>query len=558
MNWLARLAEVQPVAHALLVLALTAVAGLALGGVSYRRLKLGSAGVLFAGIAFGHFGVRIDEPIREFVKEFGLILFVFTIGLQLGPGFVASMRRQGLKLNLLAVGVVLGGALLTAVAAWAFGVNPFAALGLFSGATTNTPSLGAGQQAVATLPGIAADLRALPALAYAVSYPVGIVGIIGSLIVLRLLFRVDLAKEVAEFEQEQRRGVAPLERRSLVVVNPNLDGVTVAELPGRRELGIVLSRLQHSGETEVRAVTGRTVIQLGDRIVAVATRDRLDRFQSIVGRASEADLTQTPGAVSLRRVVVTRKDVLGKTLEELGLDHLFGVVVSRVTRADLEMSAVPDLQLQFGDVLNLVGEDAALVRAAAAVGNSMKALNETQFVPLFVGIALGVIAGLLPVAVPGLPVPVRLGLAGGPLLLAILLSRVGHFGRLVWHMPENANLAFRELGIVLFLACVGLKAGQNFFATVFTPTGLAWVGVAVLITMVPLLVVGIIGRFALRLNFMTLSGLIAGSMTDPPALAFAGSLSKSDAPHVAYATVYPLTMLLRIVAAQVLALVLCG
>jgi putative transport protein len=278
----------------------------------------------------------------------------------------------------------------------------------------------------------------------------------------------------------------------------------------------------------------------------------------VVGRRSDVDLMKTPGPITFRRVLVTRRDVLGKTVDELGLDQLFNVTVTRVTRADIEMTAVPELRLQFGDQLYLVGDEESLKKAEHAVGNSLREMNATHFVPVFTGIALGVLAGLVPIQFPGLPVPVKLGLAGGPLVLAILLARVGHFGPLVWHMPVTANLAFRELGITLFLACVGLGAGEKFFATVFAGTGLAWLGAATLITMVPLLLIGIFARSRLKLNYMSICGLLAGSMTDPPALAFASSISKSDAPSVAYATVYPLTMLLRILGAQILALVLCG
>jgi putative transport protein len=300
------------------------------------------------------------------------------------------------------------------------------------------------------------------------------------------------------------------------------------------------------------------VLHRGDTLLAVGTRAALDRFQRIIGRKSDEDLLNVPSQVTQRRVVVTHKQVLGKTVRELGLEHLHGVVVTRITRADLEMSAVPDLRLQFGDLLQIVGETDGLDRATEVLGNSTQDLQATHFIPLFTGIALGVLLGTLPFAFPGIPQPVRLGLAGGPLIIAILLSRIGHFGTLVWHMPVNTNLAFRELGITLFLAAVGITAGEKFFGTVFTQTGLIWLLAAAVITMLPLLVVAFIGRRWLKLNFLTLSGLMAGSMTDPPALAFAANISKSDAPSVSYATVYPLTMLLRILCGQGLALWLVG
>jgi putative transport protein len=282
----------------------------------------------------------------------------------------------------------------------------------------------------------------------------------------------------------------------------------------------------------------------------------LDQFQQTIGRQSDEDLRQAPGNVTLRRVVVTNKKVLGRTVQELGMNHLFGVVVSRVTRADIEMTAVPNLKLKFGDLVQVVGNEEGLTKATDLLGNSTKEMNETHFIPLFFGIFLGILAGTVPIAFPGLPQPVRLGLAGGPLIVALLLGRVGHIGRLVWHMPVNANLAFREFGIALFFAAVGLAAGPKFFSSVFSSTGLLWLAVALAVTILPLLAVGIFARGVLKMDFTTLSGLLAGSVTDPPALAFANNLARSDAPTVAYATVYPLTTLLRILTAQILTLTL--
>jgi putative transport protein len=284
----------------------------------------------------------------------------------------------------------------------------------------------------------------------------------------------------------------------------------------------------------------------------------LDRFQRVVGRSSTEDLLQAPGHVLHRRILVTNRAVLGRSVPELGLDHRFSVVVSRITRADLEMTAVPNLRLQFGDVLQIVGAPEGLDGAAALLGNSLRALNETHFVPLFAGILVGILVGVAPIALPGLPTALRLGLAGGPLIVALFVGRLGHLGPLVWHMPTNANLAFRELGILLFLACVGLKAGDRFFEMVFSPAGAWWLLGAACIALAPPLIAGVVGRVWLKLNYITLMGLLAGSMTDPPALAFANAIAGSDAPSVAYATVYPVTMVLRIVVAQLLVLSLCG
>jgi len=543
----------QPVAWAVLVLSLVGAAGLALASVKVRGVGLGIAGVLFAGILIGHFGIHIDHGILEFVREFGLILFVFTIGLQLGPGFFASLRREGLKFNLLAAAVIFLGVALTLGLAKALGIDLFAAIGLFTGATTNTPSLGAAQQAMNTL-NTNAERAALPALAYAVAYPGGVFGIIATLLVLRFAFKIQPEAEAEAYRAEQRKGASAVERMNLIVENPNLENLAIANVPGRRETGVIISRIQRTGESEVRTATEQTILRRGDIILAVGPRQGLERFRVIVGRESEVNLIQTPGQVASLRIVATRKEVLGRTLGELALDARFGVIVTRITRADLEMTALPELRLQFGDMLQIVGAAEALPKAAQELGNSPRALNETNFTPIFIGIALGVLAGMLPIAIPGMPVPVKLGLAGGPLILAIILGRIGRIGPFLWYMPANANLAFRELGIVLFLACVGLKAGEKFFSTVFTPQGLTWLLAGLAITVVPLLVIGVIARLSLRMNYTAISGLLAGSMTDPPALAFANAICKSDAPSVAYATVYPLTMLLRIVAVQILVL----
>jgi len=427
-------------------------------------------------------------------------------------------------------------------------------LGIFSGASTNTPSLGAGTQTLSTLPGIAPDRLTLPALAYAVTYPTAIVGIIGMLLLLKQIFRIDPAREAADFVTKNRRQVEPLERRTLVVTNPNLEGIRLDAIPGRLESGVTVSRVRHGDETHV--ATDATVIHRDDRLAVVGMRAGLDQFERVIGRHSDEDLVLADCALTFRRVVVTDRDVLGKTVGELNLDDRFGVAVTRVTRADLEMSAVPGLRLQFGDQAQIVGVPDDLDKAAAAVGNSLKELNETHFIPFFIGITLGIALGTLPIAFPGLPQPIKLGLAGGPLIVALILGRVGRIGRQVWHMPVNTNLAFREFGIALFFAAVGLGAGAKFFATVFSATGLQWLLAGACVTVLPLMLIGIFARAVLKMNFMDLSGLLAGSMTDPPALAFASNIAGSDAPTIAYATVYPLTTLLRILSAQVLAIVL--
>jgi putative transport protein len=558
MDWLFELHRTQPVAHAVGVISLVCVLGMALGSLKFRGIGLGTAGVLFAGILVGHFGTPVDHPTLDFVKEFGLILFVFTIGLQLGPGFFAALRQQGVKLNALAAGVVVLGAIAAPLAGGLADFDGAAVLGIFSGASTNTPSLGAATQTLAMLPDLAAERRALPALAYAVTYPTAIVCIIATLLLLKKIFRIDPAAEAAAFAASHRRHVDPLERRTLVVANPKLAGLPLGHIPGRRETGVSISRVRHAGESAVKVATDASQVREGDLLLVVGTPPGLDQFERVVGGTSDEDLVLASDAVTFRRVVLTNRDVLGKTVAELDLDERFGVVVSRVTRADIEMTAVPGLRLQYGDMLQVVGNEEDIAKAATLLGNSLKELNETHFVPLFTGIFLGIVLGSMPIVFPGLPQPVRLGLAGGPLIVALLLGRLGRLGRLVFHMPVNTNLAFREFGIALFFAAVGLGAGAKFFATVISPLGLQWLLAGVGVTLLPLLAVGIFARVVWKMNFMDLSGLIAGSMTDPPALAFANNIAGSDSPTVAYATVYPLTTLLRILSAQVLAIVLMG
>jgi putative transport protein len=554
MSWLFDLHKTQPIAHAIGVLAFVCVIGMALGSLKFRGIGLGTAGVLFAGILVGHFGEEIDHRTLDFVKEFGLILFVFTIGLQLGPGFFATLRKQGVKMNLFAAAIVIVGVAAAPIIGWLAHFDAAAILGILCGAVTNTPSLGAATQALGTMPEISPDRLALPALAYAVTYPTAIAGIIGTLLFVKQIFRIDPVREAKEFGAKNRRQIEPLERRTLIVTNPNLDGVHLAAIPGRLESGVTISRVRQGNE--IRAATDATVIHRGDRVAVVGTRSGLDQFERVIGDRSDEDLVLAESGITFRRVVVTDRSVLGKTVAELDLDDRYGVALTRITRADIEMSAVPGLRLQFGDMVQIVGRDVDLDKAAAALGNSLKELNETHFIPFFIGIVLGIVLGTMPIMFPGLPHPIRLGLAGGPLIVALILGRVGRIRRQVWHMPVNTNLAFREFGIALFFAAVGLGAGAKFFSTVFSSTGLEWLLAGACVTILPLMLIGIFARAVWKMNFMDLSGMLAGSMTDPPALAFASNIARSDAPTVAYATVYPLTTLLRILSAQVLAIFL--
>ncbi len=554
MTWLFDLYKTQPIAHAIGLFAFVCVLGMALGSVKIRGIGLGTAGVLFAGILVGHFGQPIDHRTIDFVKEFGLILFVFTIGLQLGPGFFATLREQGVKMNLFAAAIVILGALTAPIIGWLAHFDMAAVLGVLCGSVTNTPALGAATQALAMTPEITPDRLALPALAYAVTYPTAIAGMIGTLLLLKQIFRIDPVLEAKEFAARNRRRIEPLERRTLVVTNSKLDGVRLDMVPGRLETGVTISRVRHGQETQ--AATDATVIHREDRVAVVGTPSGLDQFERVIGEPSDEDLVLAESDITFRRVVVTDRSVLGKSVAELDLDDRYGVAVTRISRADIEMSAVPGLRLQFGDMVQIVGRDVDLDKAAAALGNSLKELNEMHFIPFFIGIVLGIAVGTMPIMFPGLPHPIRLGLAGGPLIVALILGRVGRIRRQVWRMPVNTNLAFREFGIALFFAAVGLAAGAKFFSTVFTVTGLQWLLAGMCVTILPLMLIGVFARTVWKMNFMDLSGMLAGSMTDPPALAFASNIARSDAPTIGYATVYPLTTLLRILSAQVLAILL--
>ena len=555
-EFLKHIQEISPHAEPILVLSITAILGLLLGSIKIKGMKLGVAGMLFSGLILGHFGFSLNPHLMAFLKEFGLVLFVFTVGLQLGPGFFNSLKKDGFKLNMMAIAVVLSGAGIAFgighLLKWDIGVMA----GTLSGATTNTPSLGAAQQAMATL-GDGAQQASFAAMAYAVAYPFGVLGIILAMVIIRLIFRIDPKQELVLLQQQMAEGVSEVRRATFVIENANLAGVAIKNIPGLGDDCIVVSRIRRKSEEGTQVVTPETIIQVGDRVLAIGSSEQLHRAELSVGREVDEDLRKAPGTLTAKRVVVTHKDMVGKTIAATQITQRFGVTVSRVSRQDMILTAMPNLRLQFGDMLNLVGEEAAIDQAATALGNSVRQLNETSFASIFVGITLGVFLGLYPWNLPGVPVPLRLGLAGGPLIIAILMGRMGKIGPLVIHMPINANTAFRELGIIFFLACVGLGAGAKFVETAFSATGLQWMALGAAVTTAPLLIVGIIARRFFKMNYLTLVGVLAGSMTDPPALAFANKLANSDYPSVAYANVYPLTMLLRILVAQMAVLWLC-
>jgi putative transport protein len=426
-------------------------------------------------------------------------------------------------------------------------------VGLFSGATTNTPSLAAAQQAMQDKP-LTEELRALHGLGYAVAYPFGVVGTILSMLLFRALFRIDVAKESLVFTQAEEASRPQVSAMNLEVKNQNLDGLPLSQVPFPPESGVVVSRILHAGQ--VSAAHPQTRLALGDTLLAVGPKEKLEQLRIVVGAESAVRLQEVKSAVTTKRLVVTKKAAIGRPVTEIN-DRVrqFGVTLTRVARADIEMPVSPEVRLNFGDQVLAVGEPAALDKAAQELGNQPRALNHPMLVPVFVGIALGVLLGSAPFYFPGAPAAVRLGLAGGPLLVAIVLARIGRIGPLVWYMPISANFMLREVGIALFLSCVGLKAGDRFVATLTQGHGLEWMGLASLITLVPLLVVGLLARVVFKLNYLALCGLIAGAQTDPPALAFVTEATGSEGPSIAYATVYPLTMFLRVLCAQFLVMV---
>ena len=547
MDLLSLLFSPESVAWSVFVIMMVAAAGLAIGNIRIAGINLGIAGVLFSGILSGHFGLSIDHVTLEFLRDFGLILFVYSIGTQVGPGFFSSFKKQGLQLNLLAAAVVLGGIAVTLAVARFAGFDIPTAVGMYSGAVTNTPSLAAAQQALAAVDPEAANAASV---GYALAYPGAIMGIILTMIVIRRLFRAQAEQDMLDLHAD--KAASSLTNASITVENKNLDGLKIKDIPAIDELGVVVSRVYHEGQLGV--AHDDTVLHSGDIVLAVGLEESIRKFTLVVGSRSGTDLKKLPSRILHSRVIVTHKEVIGKTLDELGLESQYDVVATRVARADVEFLVSDSYTLQFADNLVIVGEEAAVAKAAAKLGNSPKDLNHPQLIPAFIGIAAGVVLGSIPISLPGLDAPVKLGMAGGPLIMAIVLSYIQHIGPLNWYLPPAGNLMLRELGIVLFLACVGLKAGGRFFETLLHGRGAYIVLFSFLITVLPILVLGVLAKLKLKLNYMSLCGALAGSMTDPPALAFANSMSPSNLSAMSYATVYPLVMILRVISAQVLVL----
>ncbi|WP_445368315.1 putative transporter [Methylomonas sp. BW4-1] len=550
MSWLLSLFNQDSVPHTLLIISLVVASGLVLGRVALAGIQLGIAGVLFSGLLFGHFQLSINPEVMHFLREFGLVLFVYAIGLQVGPSFVSSFFRYGLRLNGMAAAIVLLGALITVLIGIVGEIPMPVAVGLFSGATTNTPSLAAAQQVLGGIAGIDSETLKMPGLGYAVAYPFGIAGIILAMLLNKRLFKVDIADEAKSFADQQQQDTHVPIWKDLRVENPNLNGLTLSQIPFFEGMNVVMTRILHNGAVDVAGQESRLAI--GDTIRLVGEREPLEQLKILIGPESDIDLKQIATNLQSRRLVVTNKPAINQTVGNLCM--LYGVTISRIHRPDVEFSPTSNVHVHFGDELNVVGHQEALNSIEKALGNSLEELNHPQIMPIFIGISLGVLLGSLPMYLPGIPSAVKLGMAGGPLLVAIMLSRVGNWGTMTWHLPKSSNIILKDIGIVLFLACVGLHSGDQFVETLVKGDGFYWMACAAMITLLPLLIIAAVGRIVYKLNFLTLCGLLAGSMTDPPALAFANNLSPAAAVSMAYATVYPLVMILRIIAAQLIIL----
>ncbi|MGY4675803.1 putative transporter [Ursidibacter arcticus] len=537
------------------LLSLVAVLGLWIGHIKVRGVSLGIGGVLFGGIIVSHFmtqfGIKLDPHTLHFIQEFGLILFVYTIGIQVGPGFFASLRQSGLKLNGFALLIVAISGLLVVLLHKLFDVPLPVILGIFSGAVTNTPSLGAGQQVLSEL---GSDTTVM-GMGYAIAYPFGIVGILLAMWVIRILFKINVDKEADDFDRTQNNKKEGLSTLNVRVTNPNLNGLTLKEFPDFNLHDVVYSRLKRGDDLFVPKVD--TQIYVGDILHMVGEKAVLNKMHLIIGEMVDTSVSTKGTHFRSERAVVTNEKVFGKKIRQLMLKGKYDVVISRLNRAGIELIPTGEMTLQFGDVLNLVGRQEDIEAVMAIIGNAQQKLQQVQMLPIFIGIGLGVLLGSIPIYIPGFPVALKLGLAGGPLVVALILARIGSIRKLYWFMPPSANLALREIGIVLFLAVVGWKAGGNFLNTLLSNDGLAWIGYGALITFIPLIVTGVIARIYGKLNYLTLCGLLAGSMTDPPALAFANAIKDGNgAASLSYATVYPLVMFCRIILPQLLAILL--
>ena len=547
MEWLNNLFFGTGIAHSLFVLAIVIACGVWLGKVKLAGVSLGITWVLFIGIAASHFGMRMDAGTLDFIKEFGLVLFVYSIGLQVGPSFFSAFKRGGLGMNALAIFAVFAG-IATALAIHFFSGIPMPTMvGILSGAVTNTPGLGAAQQACSDISG---NCPPSVALGYAVAYPLGVVGVIATMILVKFAYRISFTGELKAMENSGafKKGAG---RLTLVVSNPAISGRKigdVVELSGRH---FVISRICGS-DGKIEIPQSDTKLHSGDKILVVAEFSDADFLSAFIGERIDMEWQKLDTELEARRIMITNPDVNGKTLGKLGLYGGFSFNITRVNRAGIDLVAHSHLRLQVGDRVTVVGTSTAIKNVEKQLGNSMMKLRQPNLVPIFLGIFLGVLAGSIPLAIPGIPQPVKLGLAGGPLVVSILLSRFGTKFKLVTYTTVSANLMVREIGIALFLACVGLSAGKDFVSTLIDGGAYVWIAYGALITFVPMILASIVGRSLMKLDYFTLIGVLAGASTNPPALSYANSLTTTDLPAVGYATVYPMSMFLRVISAQLL------
>lgn len=559
MNWLQDLlTNPNSIAHIVALYAFVIAAGVLLGKIKFFGISLGVTFVLFVGILAGHFGFTGNPAILSFVQDFGLILFVFCIGLQVGPSFFSSFKRGGITLNLLAVGIVFLNIAVALILYFALQgrVDIPMMVGILCGAVTNTPGLGAANEALQQLHYQGPEI----AMGYACAYPLGVMGIILSMIIIRYICRVDVKQDSDEIQKEEEANphMKPY-TISLKVQNEALSGKTLSQVQNFLARDFVCTRIIQDGH--MITPNANTVLRLGDRMFVVCAEDDSEAIMAFIGPKIEQDwdvTNQQDKPMVSRRILVTQPNINGKTLGELHFSSMYGVNVTRVNRSGMDLFAARQLRLQVGDRVMVVGPQDAIERVANLLGNQLRRLDHPNIVTIFVGILCGILFGSLPIAIPGMPTPVKLGLAGGPLIISILIGRFGHKVKLVTYTTMSANLMLREVGLVLFLASVGIKAGENFVQMVVEGDGVLYVGVGFLITFIPLIITGIIARWHHRVNYFTLMGLIAGSNTDPPALAYANQIAGNDAPAVGYSTVYPLTMFLRILTAQLLVLLMAG
>ena len=557
MNWINDLIFGTGIGHSVMLLCICIVCGILLGRIKIFGISLGITFVLFVGIVMGHFGITMNPEVMHFMKEFGLILFVFSVGMQVGPGFFSSFKQGGITLNMLATGVVLLGVAATIIIHFVTGLPMETMVGILSGAVTNTPGLGAAQTAYTDMTGTSANGIAL---GYAVCYPLGVVGIILSIVVIRYVFKISFEREQQELDALDNSAANQAKLFTLEVHNPAIFGhkvADVAKLLVHREL--VISRVLHIDGT-MEIASSDTILNEGDKVFVITVESDIEVIATIIGNVipmKPEEWYKLDKSLISRRIIVTKNELNGKRLGELNLRKLYHINISRINRSGVDLVARPNLILQLGDRLTVVGGEEDVKKVEEILGNSMKRLNEPNLITLFLGIFLGVLAGSIPIMFPGIPQPVKLGLAGGPLIVAILISKFGYKYKLITYNTISSNLMLREIGITIFLACVGIGAGEGFIDTIINKGGLIGMLYGFIISFVPLFIMGIIGRKVCKINYFTLMGLMAGSTTDPPALAYSNATAGNDAPAVGYATVYPLTMFLRVLTAQLLILIFC-